>query len=52
MIFKPGVCSHLGQFPVAPLAEQVGHLVQDSPPPLSSLGKVRSIVFPHVVSGF
>lgn len=36
----PGVCTHIGQCPLAPLGEQAGHLLQNRPPPLSRFGKL------------
>lgn len=39
------VYTHVGQLPFAPLCEQVAHLLQNSPPPLSRFGKVRLIAF-------
>lgn len=37
--------THIGQFPLAPLGELVGEVVQDSPSPLPGLGKVGTAAF-------
>lgn len=45
-----GVCTHVGQRPLAPLAEQVGHVLQNRPAPLPRFGKVGLAAFAALAS--
>lgn len=48
--YVSGVCTHVGQRPLAPLAEQVGHVLQNRPAPLLRFGKVGLAAFVALVS--
>lgn len=45
MVIRAGVWTHIGQCPLVLPGEQVGHLVQNSPAPLSGFGELRLVDF-------
>lgn len=48
--YVSGACTHVGQRLLAPLAEQVGHVLQNRPAPLPRLGKVGLAAFAALAS--